>query len=325
MTRSASADSASRSGIRAGIVREVRVHRQHRVEARVPRRLEARQVRRARARASPGAAGGARRRRRARSPPPGRPCRQASCRPPRSRGRRRAARGCSRAGARCCRPRRRSGRRRRVAWRRRHIIGTGRCAGKRCRRRAAAVYDRPATSFIASPRRRRQAPARWLRGVHLDRTSADARGRPGGGGMTIRCTGCGRAIRVPDEKAQNPRLKVKCTCGTVFALADAMTAAEDAASAERTAVAPESESPFVVARLRSVARRRPRRRSRTSSTRRLRAARAGARAADAAARRLAPLRQPPRGAVAVRLHELPDRVLPRLRAEDPERRDLPGL
>ena len=63
--------------------------------------------------------------------------------------------------------------------------------------------------------------------------------------MTIRCIGCGRAIRVPDEKAQNPRLKVKCTCGTVFALADAMTAAEDAASAERTAVPPESASPFV--------------------------------------------------------------------------------
>jgi hypothetical protein len=63
--------------------------------------------------------------------------------------------------------------------------------------------------------------------------------------MTIRCIGCGRAIRVPDEKAQNPRLKVKCTCGTVFALAEAMAAAEDAASAERTAVPPASESPFV--------------------------------------------------------------------------------
>lgn len=63
--------------------------------------------------------------------------------------------------------------------------------------------------------------------------------------MTIRCIGCGRAIRVPDEKAQNPRLKVKCTCGTVFALAEAMSAAEDAASAERTAVPPETESPFV--------------------------------------------------------------------------------
>ncbi|MET0552252.1 MAG: hypothetical protein ABW221_04390 [Vicinamibacteria bacterium] len=63
--------------------------------------------------------------------------------------------------------------------------------------------------------------------------------------MTIRCIGCGRAIRVPDEKAQNPRLKVKCTCGTVFALAEAMSAAEDAAAAERTATPPESESPFV--------------------------------------------------------------------------------
>jgi hypothetical protein len=63
--------------------------------------------------------------------------------------------------------------------------------------------------------------------------------------MTIRCIGCGRAIRVPDDKAQNPRLKVKCTCGTVFALAEAIAAAEDAASAERTAVPPESESPFV--------------------------------------------------------------------------------
>jgi hypothetical protein len=63
--------------------------------------------------------------------------------------------------------------------------------------------------------------------------------------MTIRCTGCGRAIRVPDDKAQNPRLKVKCTCGTVFALADAMSAAEDAASAERAVVPPHSASPFV--------------------------------------------------------------------------------
>ncbi len=63
--------------------------------------------------------------------------------------------------------------------------------------------------------------------------------------MTIRCTGCGRAIRVPDDKAQNPRLKVKCTCGTVFALADAITAAEDAASAERAVVPPATASPFV--------------------------------------------------------------------------------
>jgi hypothetical protein len=63
--------------------------------------------------------------------------------------------------------------------------------------------------------------------------------------MTIRCIGCARAIRVPDDKAQNPRLKVKCTCGTVFALADAMSAAETAASAERAVVAPRSLGPQV--------------------------------------------------------------------------------
>jgi hypothetical protein len=63
--------------------------------------------------------------------------------------------------------------------------------------------------------------------------------------MTIRCIGCGRAIRVPDDKAQNPRLKVKCTCGTVFALAEAMSAAENAASAERAVVAPRSLGPQV--------------------------------------------------------------------------------
>jgi hypothetical protein len=61
--------------------------------------------------------------------------------------------------------------------------------------------------------------------------------------MTIRCVGCGRAIRVPDDKAGNPRLKVKCTCGTVFALADAMEAAATAASAERAVVAPPSLMP----------------------------------------------------------------------------------
>src|SRR4030095_5901722 len=54
-----------------------------------------------------------------------------------------------------------------------------------------------------------------------------------GGGMTIRCIGCGRAIRVPEDKAQNPRLKVKCTCGVVFALAEAMGAAEAAGRGAR--------------------------------------------------------------------------------------------
>jgi hypothetical protein len=61
--------------------------------------------------------------------------------------------------------------------------------------------------------------------------------------MTIRCTGCGRAIRIPEDKAANPRLKVKCTCGTVFALAEAMEAAADSASAERAVVAPPSLTP----------------------------------------------------------------------------------
>lgn len=61
--------------------------------------------------------------------------------------------------------------------------------------------------------------------------------------MTIRCVGCGRAIRIPDEKAANPRLKVKCTCGTIFALADAMEAAASSAAAERAVVAPPSLSP----------------------------------------------------------------------------------
>ena len=61
--------------------------------------------------------------------------------------------------------------------------------------------------------------------------------------MTIRCVGCGRAIRVPEDKAANPRLKVKCSCGTVFALAEAMEAAADSAAAERAVVPPPSLSP----------------------------------------------------------------------------------
>jgi hypothetical protein len=61
--------------------------------------------------------------------------------------------------------------------------------------------------------------------------------------MTIRCVGCGRAIRIPDDKAANPRLKVKCTCGVVFALAEAMEAAADSAAAERAVVAPASLTP----------------------------------------------------------------------------------
>jgi uncharacterized membrane protein YgdD (TMEM256/DUF423 family) len=65
--------------------------------------------------------------------------------------------------------------------------------------------------------------------------------------MTIRCVGCGRAIRIPDEKAENPRLKVKCTCGVVFALAEAMEAAADSAAAERAVIAPASLTPVDMA------------------------------------------------------------------------------
>ena len=46
--------------------------------------------------------------------------------------------------------------------------------------------------------------------------------------MRIGCTGCGRTISVPAERAGNPRLKVKCTCGLVFALADAPKVEEPA-------------------------------------------------------------------------------------------------
>lgn len=65
--------------------------------------------------------------------------------------------------------------------------------------------------------------------------------------MTIRCVGCGRAIRIPEDKAANPRLKVKCTCGTVFALAEAMEAAASSAAAERDVVAPASLTPVDMA------------------------------------------------------------------------------
>ena len=65
--------------------------------------------------------------------------------------------------------------------------------------------------------------------------------------MTIRCVGCGRAIRIPEDKAANPRLKVKCTCGVVFALAEAMDAAADSAAAERAVVAPASLTPVDMA------------------------------------------------------------------------------
>lgn len=42
--------------------------------------------------------------------------------------------------------------------------------------------------------------------------------------MTIHCVGCRRVIHVPDERAENPRLRVKCGCGAVFALSEASIA-----------------------------------------------------------------------------------------------------
>ena len=39
--------------------------------------------------------------------------------------------------------------------------------------------------------------------------------------MTIQCVACRRHIQVPDERAGNPRLKIKCACGSVFMLQEA--------------------------------------------------------------------------------------------------------
>lgn len=43
--------------------------------------------------------------------------------------------------------------------------------------------------------------------------------------MTIHCVACQRPIQVPDERAANPRLKVKCGCGALFLLGEAAVAA----------------------------------------------------------------------------------------------------
>lgn len=39
--------------------------------------------------------------------------------------------------------------------------------------------------------------------------------------MTIQCVACRRHIQVPDERAGNPRLKIKCSCGSIFMLQEA--------------------------------------------------------------------------------------------------------
>jgi hypothetical protein len=49
--------------------------------------------------------------------------------------------------------------------------------------------------------------------------------------MTIQCVACRRHIQIPDERAGNPRLKVKCTCGSVFMLQEAPIASGPAPAA----------------------------------------------------------------------------------------------
>lgn len=39
--------------------------------------------------------------------------------------------------------------------------------------------------------------------------------------MTIQCVACRRHIEIPDERAGNPRLKIKCGCGSIFMLQEA--------------------------------------------------------------------------------------------------------
>jgi hypothetical protein len=58
--------------------------------------------------------------------------------------------------------------------------------------------------------------------------------------MNVHCSACRRVINVPDERASNPRLKIKCGCGTIFALGEASiaTAAPPPAPAASPAPAP---------------------------------------------------------------------------------------
>lgn len=62
--------------------------------------------------------------------------------------------------------------------------------------------------------------------------------------MTILCVACRRHIQIPEERAGNPRLKVKCGCGTVFMLQEAPIASAAAvAAAASPAPVPASAAP----------------------------------------------------------------------------------
>jgi hypothetical protein len=62
-------------------------------------------------------------------------------------------------------------------------------------------------------------------------------------GMTIRCVGCGRAIQIPDDKAGNPRLKIKCACGALFPLQEASIAVAPPAASPAAPAPPAPSTP----------------------------------------------------------------------------------
>src|SRR4249920_2649819 len=77
--------------------------------------------------------------------------------------------------------------------------------------------------------------------------------------MNVLCTSCRRVIGVPDERAGNPRLKIKCGCGTIFVLGEAALApaapqpVPAAAPPVRAAGQPRSAAPPASAPARPVA------------------------------------------------------------------------
>jgi hypothetical protein len=72
--------------------------------------------------------------------------------------------------------------------------------------------------------------------------------------MKVLCPSCGAVIAVPEERAQTPKLQVKCRCHAQFALSDAKPAPEPAAAKGEASVAG-AAPPVTVASAPAVARR----------------------------------------------------------------------
>ncbi len=61
--------------------------------------------------------------------------------------------------------------------------------------------------------------------------------------MVVACKQCGARYNVPDDKAANPNLKIKCKCGIVFAIGEGLTGAQAQPPPAVQAAAPQPQPP----------------------------------------------------------------------------------